>query len=63
MLFFAHAGLEKDDKEAVQEKFRARLADLTVPDHVMTVIDEELNKLGVLDGHSSEFKSVAKPHL
>nr|CDS24815.1 lon protease mitochondrial [Echinococcus granulosus] len=48
-------GLEKDDKEAIAEKFRARLADLTVPQAVGEVIEEELNKLGVLDNHSSEF--------
>ena len=30
--------------------------DLTVPEHVMTVINEELNKLSTLDNHSSEFK-------
>ncbi|XP_013863510.1 lon protease homolog, mitochondrial [Austrofundulus limnaeus] len=48
-------GLEKDDKEAIEEKFRERLKDRTVPQHIMEVIDEELNKLGLLDNHSSEF--------
>ncbi|KAG2464193.1 LONM protease, partial [Polypterus senegalus] len=48
-------GLEKDDKDAIEEKFRERLKDLQVPKHVMDVIDEELNKLGLLDNHSSEF--------
>ncbi|XP_028906644.1 lon protease homolog, mitochondrial [Ornithorhynchus anatinus] len=48
-------GLEKEDKEAIEEKFRERLKDLTVPKHVMDVIDEELSKLGLLDNHSSEF--------
>src|SRR5207237_4219842 len=47
--------LEKEDKDAIEEKFRARLKDLTVPQHVMEVIDEELNKLYFLDNHSSEF--------
>ncbi|KAF5398280.1 Lon protease mitochondrial [Paragonimus heterotremus] len=51
-------GLEKDDKDTIVDKFRSRLKDLTVPPAVMEVIDEELNKLGVLDNHSSEFKSV-----
>ncbi|VDO89869.1 unnamed protein product [Schistosoma curassoni] len=51
-------GLEKDDKDTIVEKFRMRLKDLTVPSGVMEVIDEELNKLSVLDNHSSEFKSV-----
>ncbi|CAH8608585.1 unnamed protein product [Schistosoma intercalatum] len=48
-------GLEKDDKDTIVEKFRMRLKDLTVPSGVMEVIDEELNKLSVLDNHSSEF--------
>nr|CDS29308.1 vesicular amine transporter [Hymenolepis microstoma] len=48
-------GLEKDDKETINEKFRTRLADLKVPQAVMEVIEEELNKLSVLDNHSSEF--------
>uniref|UniRef100_A0A6J0SJZ1 Lon protease homolog, mitochondrial n=1 Tax=Pogona vitticeps TaxID=103695 RepID=A0A6J0SJZ1_9SAUR len=48
-------GLEKEDKDAIEEKFRERLKELVVPEHVMEVIDEELNKLGLLDNHSSEF--------
>ncbi|XP_029470807.1 lon protease homolog, mitochondrial [Rhinatrema bivittatum] len=48
-------GLEKEDKDAIEEKFRERLSDLVVPQHVMEVIEEELNKLGLLDNHSSEF--------
>lgn len=48
-------GLEKEDKDAIDEKFRARLKDKIVPAAVMEVIDEELNKLGFLDNHSSEF--------
>ncbi|CAH8659068.1 unnamed protein product [Dicrocoelium dendriticum] len=48
-------GLEKDDKDTIVDKFRLRLKDLTVPPAVMEVIDEELNKLSVLDNHSSEF--------
>lgn len=49
-------GLEKEDKDAIEEKFRERLKTRTVPQHVMEVITEELNKLGLLDNHSSEFK-------
>ncbi|XP_006038791.2 lon protease homolog, mitochondrial, partial [Alligator sinensis] len=49
-------GLEEEDKDAIEEKFRERLKDLVVPKLVMDVIDEELNKLGLLDNHSSEFK-------
>ncbi|XP_008406402.1 lon protease homolog, mitochondrial isoform X1 [Poecilia reticulata] len=48
-------GLEKDDKEAIEDKFRERLKDRNVPQHIMDVINEELNKLGLLDNHSSEF--------
>ncbi|XP_059175415.1 lon protease homolog, mitochondrial-like [Physella acuta] len=48
-------GLEKDDKDAIEEKFRSRLKDLVVPAHIKEVIDEELSKLSFLDNHSSEF--------
>uniref|UniRef100_A0A8B9HVH6 Lon protease homolog, mitochondrial n=1 Tax=Astyanax mexicanus TaxID=7994 RepID=A0A8B9HVH6_ASTMX len=48
-------GLEKEDKDAIEEKFRERLKDRTVPQHIMEVINEELNKLSLLDNHSSEF--------
>lgn len=48
-------GLEKDDKDAIEEKFRERLRELVVPKHVMDVVDEELSKLSLLDNHSSEF--------
>ena len=49
-------GLEKEDKDAVGEKFRDRIKDLKVPEHAQEVIEEELNKLAYLDTHSSEFK-------
>lgn len=55
-------GLEKEDKDAIEEKFRARIKDLIVPQAVMSVIDEELNKLSLLDNHSSEF-SVTRNYL
>lgn len=55
-------GLEKEDKDAIEEKFRQRIVDLTVPKAVMTVIEEELNKLSLLDNHSSEF-SVTRNYL
>ncbi|KAL3312802.1 Lon protease mitochondrial [Cichlidogyrus casuarinus] len=48
-------GLEKDDKDTIVEKFRERLKELTVPEHAMTAIEEELSKLGFLDNHSAEF--------
>ncbi|GBL95773.1 Lon protease, mitochondrial [Araneus ventricosus] len=55
-------GLEKEDKDAIEEKFRERLKGLTVSSAVMEVIDEELNKLSLLDNHSSEF-SVTRNYL
>ncbi|XP_076332246.1 lon protease homolog, mitochondrial-like [Tachypleus tridentatus] len=55
-------GLEKDDKDAIADKFRQKLKELTVPAHVMEVIEEELNKLAFLDNHSSEF-SVTRNYL
>lgn len=48
-------GIEKDDKDAIGEKYREKLKDKEVPQNVMTVIDEELNKLNFLESHSSEF--------
>ncbi|KAG9509891.1 Lon protease-like, mitochondrial, partial [Fragariocoptes setiger] len=55
-------GLEKDDKDAVAERFRERIQGLQVPKNVMEIIDEELNKLSMLDSHSSEF-SVIRNYL
>ena len=49
-------GLEKEDKDTVIEKFRSRLQELTVPEKVNEVIEEEINKLSFLDNHSSEFR-------
>lgn len=49
-------GMEKDDKEALAEKFKEQLKDKIVPAAVQTVIDEELNKLSFLESHSTEFK-------
>ncbi|XP_043276795.1 lon protease homolog, mitochondrial isoform X2 [Venturia canescens] len=48
-------GLEKDDKDAIEEKYRERIRDKVVPKPVMDVLDEELNKLSFLESHSSEF--------
>lgn len=48
--------MEKDDKEAIEEKFRERLKDRSVPQNILEVINEELTKLALLDNHSSEFK-------
>ncbi|XP_046395848.1 lon protease homolog, mitochondrial isoform X2 [Ischnura elegans] len=48
-------GLEKDDKDAIEDKFKEKLQNKVVPKAVMEVIDEELNKLSLLESHSSEF--------
>lgn len=48
-------GIEKDDKDAIGEKYREKLKGKTVPEIVMNVIDEELNKFNFLESHSSEF--------
>lgn len=48
-------GLEKEDKDAIGDKFRERIKDKVVPQAVSAVIEEELNKLGFLESHSSEF--------
>ncbi|XP_026466181.1 lon protease homolog, mitochondrial isoform X2 [Ctenocephalides felis] len=48
-------GLEKDDKDAIGDKFRERIKNKTVPTAVREVIDEELTKLTFLESHSSEF--------
>lgn len=48
-------GLEKDDKDALAEKYNKLLEGKVVPEAVKTVIDEELQKLSFLDNNSSEF--------
>lgn len=49
-------GLEKDDKDAIGDKFRERIKEKIVPKAINDVIEEELNKLNFLESHSSEFK-------
>lgn len=48
-------GLEKEDKACDLEKFEARLKKRVVPDDVMTVINEEKEKLSVLEVQSAEY--------
>ncbi|MFA6915156.1 MAG: endopeptidase La [Parachlamydiales bacterium] len=48
-------GLEKDDKSLDKEKFEARIKERKIPDDIMTVIQEELHKLSVIEVHSSEY--------
>lgn len=49
-------GLEKEDKDVIEEKFRERLKEFVVFKYVMDVVDEELSKLGLLDNYFLEFK-------
>lgn len=55
-------GLEKDDKTSDTEKFKERLKDKVVPEDVQKVIDEELEKLNVLEVQSAEY-SVSRNYL
>ncbi len=48
-------GLEKDDKTCDLEKFSTRLKQRKVPDDVMKVIQDEMEKLGVLEVQSAEY--------
>ncbi len=48
-------GIEKDDKTCDLEKYEARIKKLTIPQDVMTVITEEMNKLSVLEVQSAEY--------
>jgi len=55
-------GIEKDDKTLDREKFETRLKDKIVPKDVMSVINDELEKLSVLEPLSSEY-AVARSYL
>ncbi len=48
-------GLSKDDKTAELEKFTNRLKKMTVPDHVQEKIDDEFDKIKVLETGSPEY--------
>ncbi|WP_300461882.1 endopeptidase La [Desulfobacula sp.] len=48
-------GLQKDDKTSDVDKFKAKFADLTPPEHVVKRFDEEIEKLSVLETGSSEY--------
>lgn len=55
-------GLEKDEKEGVTEKYRARLEGVELPENAAGVIEDEFAKLETLDPASSEF-NVCKNYL
>ncbi|KAH6589679.1 hypothetical protein BASA61_005559 [Batrachochytrium salamandrivorans] len=48
-------GIESDGKEKLVEKFKAKALDLTMPDAIKKVFDEEINKLQHLEPAASEF--------
>ncbi|MDP1880522.1 MAG: endopeptidase La [Parachlamydiaceae bacterium] len=48
-------GLERDDKSLDREKFESRLKDKMVPPDIMKVIQDELEKLSVIETQSSEY--------
>lgn len=55
-------GLEKEDKSCDIEKFEARLKKRKVPDDVMGVIADEMEKLSMLEVQSAEY-SVCRNYL
>ena len=48
-------GIEKDDRTAEADRFRERLDKLVLPDKAAQRIDEELNKLSILETGSPEY--------
>lgn len=48
-------GIAKDDRQADVEKFEARLKKLTVPEHVRDRVQDELEKIAVLETSSAEY--------
>lgn len=48
-------GIEREDKSLDREKFEARLKERVVPPDVLKVIQDELEKLSVLDMQSAEY--------
>ncbi|WP_192034850.1 endopeptidase La [Halomonas sp. YLGW01] len=48
-------GISKDDRENDVDTFRKRLTELEVPERVMSRIDDELDKLSVLETGSPEY--------
>jgi ATP-dependent Lon protease len=55
-------GIEKDDRTAELDKFRERLEQLTLTEQAQSRVDEEMNKLAVLEPGSPEY-SVTRNYL
>ena len=49
-------GIEKDDKDAVIQKFREAIEGKVVPEAISEVIEAELKRLEYLEPQSSEFQ-------
>lgn len=48
-------GLEKDDKESEIDSFREKMKKLTLSEEAEKVVNEQLEKLSLLDSHSPEY--------
>ena len=48
-------GIEKDDNESEAEKIERKLADLELPEEVIKIVNQELEKLKTLNAQSPEF--------
>jgi len=56
-------GMERDDKEALMEKYRKQLAEYpAIPDEIMETIESELEKMSTLEKNSSEY-NVTRSYL
>ncbi|XP_023932714.1 lon protease homolog, mitochondrial isoform X2 [Lingula anatina] len=55
-------GMDKNDKDTVEEKLREKLKGKTLPPHVQETIEEEFQRFSFLDPHSSEF-NVTRTYL
>lgn len=55
-------GIERDDKSLDREKFEARIKERKVPPDVMKVINDEIEKLSVLEMQSAEY-NVSRGYL
>lgn len=51
-------GLEKDDKDVIEEKFWECFREFVVFKYVMDVVDEELSKFVLLDNYFFEFNVI-----
>lgn len=55
-------GIEKDDKALDKEKFETRIKERKIPSDILTIINEEMDKLSALDNQSAEY-AVSRGYL